>query len=89
MDAGGARAQGDRWDEGKAGERDVQSLLASEQYKCACLPPLPTASTLEAWCNWRGDTRHQWKARTRQMRTNAQRSGAAGSHNCLITVPVQ
>ena len=52
MDAGGAHAQGDRWDAGKAGERDVQSLLASEQYKCACLPPLLIASTLEAWA-WR------------------------------------
>ena len=49
MDAGGAHTQGDRWDAGKAGERDVQSLLASEQYKCACLPPLLIASTLEAW----------------------------------------
>jgi hypothetical protein len=51
MGIGAVQGRGDRWDAGKVGKRDAQSLPAHEQHQYACLPPLLTASTSESWYN--------------------------------------
>ena len=81
MDVGAAQVQGDRWDAGKVGKRDAQSLPANEQYKYACLPPLFIASTLESWCNRCGSARHLLSTKCAHDANvdRAQRSGAAGN----------